>query len=92
MGEMGEGEGQRRSGAWGRFSLIVRNSRRVGTRATRWRDLESREAHLAVMARRARTEVRATPAMGLDALRLRDRADMAAMLDSCGGRTGQSRG
>ena len=59
---------------------------------TRWRDLESREAHLAVMARRARTEVRATPAMGLDALRLRDRADMAAMLDSCGGRTGQCRG
>ena len=79
MGEMGEGEGQRRSGAWGRFSLIVRNSRRVGTRATRWRDLESREAHLAVMARRARTEVRATPAMGLDALRLRDRADMAGV-------------
>jgi len=68
------------------------DSRRVGTRAATGRDLGSRDAHLVVTARRARTEARAAPMEGLDALRLRDRADMAAMLDSCGGRTGESRG
>ena len=59
------------------------DSRRVGTRAATGRDLGSRDAHLVVTARRARTEARAAPMEGLDALRLRDRADTAAMLDSC---------